>query len=515
MVTRKRKADHQGAFSGNRVERAIIDIGSNTVRLVLYGGSPRAPVVLFNEKVAARLGREIAETGRLADEAVELALRGLRRYALLLDDLKIEKIDVVATAAARDASNGEEFLDQVRALGFAPRLLAGREEARISAMGILGAFPGAKGIVADLGGGSLELIEVDGQDTGKGITLPLGTLRLPEYTAADVSATKAKLRPVLDRAVWAEDAGGTLYLVGGTWRAMAVYAMIGQEYPLTDPHGFMLEYADAKSLAKTIAQSAPDDLAAITRISTMRSASLPNAGILLSALLTKMRPERIVFSSWGLREGVLFDELEEYARAQDPLLAGVGEFAALRGTPPLLATRVAGWTAQATPQQTIKQRGIQKQGSAAGDLRTERIREAATMLCLAAMQIEPNLRVELAIDWALHKRWIDLDPAGRAMIAATVCGNGNQLDLPAALYELASDEQLEEALCWGLAIRLCRRLGGRSTKLFQLSSLTIESGKLVLSIEASHADLFGLPTEKDMALLAERLGLEPDMRIVH
>lgn len=514
MVTRKRKADHQGAFSGNRVERAIIDIGSNTVRLVLYGGSPRAPVVLFNEKVAARLGREIAETGRLADEAVELALRGLRRYALLLDDLKIKKIDVVATAAAREASNGEEFLDQVRALGFAPRLLAGREEARISAMGILGAFPGARGIVADLGGGSLELIEVDGQSrearTGKGITLPLGTLRLPEYAGADVSATKAKLRPVLDRAVWADGAGGTLYLVGGTWRAMAVYAMIRRDYPLTDPHGFTLEYADAKSLAKTIAQSAPDDLAAITRISTMRSASLPNAGILLSALLKKMRPERIIFSSWGLREGVLFDELEDYARAQDPLLAGVGEFAALRGTPPLLATRVAGWTAQATPHH-----GNPDQGTTTGDLRTERIREAATMLCLAAMQIEPNLRVELAIDWALHKRWIDLDPAGRAMIAATVCGNGNQLDLPAALYELASEEQLEEALCWGLAIRLCRRLGGRSTKLFQLSSLTIESGKLVLSVEASHADLFGLPTEKDMALLAGRLGLEPDMRIVH
>ncbi|MGB7372986.1 Ppx/GppA family phosphatase [Pontixanthobacter sp.] len=503
-MTRKRKADHQGAFSGNRVDRAIIDIGSNTVRLVLYGGSPRAPVVLFNEKVAARLGRDIAETGRLADDAAELALRGLRRYALLLDDLKIDKIDVVATAAVREASNGEEFLDRVRALGFAPRLLAGREEARISAMGILGAFPGAAGIVADLGGGSLELIEVDGQGTGKGITLPLGTLRLPEYATGDVPGTKARLRQVLGRAGWAGDARGTLYLVGGTWRAMAVFAMIERDYPLTDPHGFTLEYADAKSLGKTIAQSAPDDLAAMTRISAMRSASLPGAGILLLALLKTIRPERIIFSSWGLREGVLFDDLEAYVRAQDPLLAGVGEFAALRGTPPLLAARVAGWTAQAIPPR----RAI------AGALNTERLREAATMLCLAAMQIEPNLRVELAIDWALHKRWIDLDPAGRAMIAATVCGNGNQLDLPAALYALASEEQLERALCWGLAIRLCRRLGGRSTKLFQLSSLTIESGTLLLSIEASHADLFGLPTEKDMALLAGRLGLEPEMRIV-
>lgn len=504
MVARARTADRQGSFSGNRVERAIIDIGSNTVRLVLYGGSPRAPVVLFNEKVAARLGREIAETGRLADEAIELAMRGLRRYALLLADLKIEKVDVVATAAARDAINGEEFLDQVRALGFAPKLLSGREEARISAMGVLGAFPAAEGIVADLGGGSLELIELSKGSTGKGITLPLGTLRLPEYSGATFAETKANLQPILAKADRVKAASGTLYLVGGTWRAMAVYAMLERDYALTDPHGFALDYDDAKVLAKAIASAGTDALLAIPRISSMRAASLPDAGALLSAVLKKLRPDRIVFSSWGLREGVLFDDLETYARAQDPLLAGVGEFASLRGTPPLLAARIAGWTAHALP---VSASGKRETGR-------ERIREAATLLCLAAMQIEPNLRIDLAMDWSLHKRWIDLDPAGRAMMAATVCGNGNQLDLPPALYQLASKEQLEEAVCWGLAIRLCRRLGGRSTKLYQLSKLQIEGGELVLSIDASHSDLFGLPNEKDLALLASRLGLEPRVDVL-
>ena len=135
MRQRARLADRQGAFSGNRVERAIIDIGSNTVRLVLYGGSPRAPVTLFNEKVAARLGREIAETSLLAQEAIDLAMRGLKRYALLLRELKVAIVDVVATAAVREASNGPQFLADVKALGFAPRLLSGEDEAQISAMG--------------------------------------------------------------------------------------------------------------------------------------------------------------------------------------------------------------------------------------------------------------------------------------------------------------------------------------------------------------------------------------------
>ncbi len=174
-------ADREGLFAGHRAQRAIIDIGSNTVRLVVYGGPPRAPVVLFNEKVAARLGRDIAATGMLADVAMDAAIGGLRRYALLLEEWGVETVDVVATAAVREAGNGDDFLARVRALGFAPKLLAGAQEAYASAMGVIGAFPGASGIAADLGGGSLELIGFTDGTPGTGISLPLGTLRLPQY----------------------------------------------------------------------------------------------------------------------------------------------------------------------------------------------------------------------------------------------------------------------------------------------------------------------------------------------
>lgn len=304
MSLRARRPDRHGAFSGYRVDRAIIDVGSNTVRMVLYGGAPRAPVTLFNEKVAARLGRDIATSGRLADEAVEQALRGLRRYALLLRELEVARVDLVATAAVREASNGGEFLAELRRIGFEPRLLSGEEEAQLSAMGVIGAFPGASGVVADLGGGSLELVRIGGGACGHGASLPLGTLRLPEYRKATGEKTRAALAKAIRKANVAGAAGDTLYLVGGTWRAMAVAAIEARGYPLTDPHGFTLGIEEARRLARQIARSDDRSLLAMPRISAMRAASLPDAGLLLGALLETLAPDAVVISAWGLREGI-------------------------------------------------------------------------------------------------------------------------------------------------------------------------------------------------------------------
>jgi len=498
MVLRSRRTDRDGSFSGNRVERAIIDIGSNTVRLVVYGGSPRAPVTVFNEKVVARLGRDIADSGRLADEAVDLALRGLRRFAVLLNELNIERVDVVATAAAREAENGPEFLAAIREFGLEPRLLSGEDEARISAMGAIGAFPGVDGIVADLGGGSLELVGVADDTPQSSCSLPLGTLRLANFRGENSDEMRRNLDSAINQIGWLGGKTPTLTLVGGTWRAMAAVAMELQKYPLTDPHGFTLSSGEVRALARRLSVASKGDLSQFTRLSSMRANYLSDAGVLLGVLLDRIKPREVTFSSWGLREGILFDELDHSAKAQDPLLAGVGEFASLRGTPPLLATRVAAWTVGALP---------------AGSEGSERVRLAATMLALASMQIEPNLRTEIAMDWALQKRWINVDACGRAMMAAAVSANKRECDVPDTLRELATEEQIEEAIRWGLAIRLCRRLGGRSNRIFNASSLSIDAGKLVLAIDEELSGLYGEPTQKDLDLLADRLNLEADVRI--
>ncbi|MFN3862715.1 MAG: Ppx/GppA family phosphatase [Erythrobacter sp.] len=504
MSYRTRRGNRAGDIAGGTPQRAIIDIGSNTVRLVVYGGTMRAPMVLLNEKVTAKLGREIATTGRLADEAMALALRGLRRFALLLDDLGISDVETVATAAVREAANGRAFVDQLREIGLAPRVISGEEEALLSAHGVIGAFPDAHGIVADLGGGSLELVRVSQGSADGASTLPLGTLRLPEYRKGGRSAMKKALDKVIRSAGWdlaaaAPEAKGALYLVGGTWRAMAVFAMAVSGHPLSDPHGFELDPAAALRIAETLAGSESDALRSRERISTMRAEKLPDAAVLLAVLLARLNPAKVVFSSWGLREGLLYDRLPAHSRAQDPLLAGIAVFASQRGTTPTLATRMAAWTLDAAPARA--------HGS-------ERLRLGATMLALASMQIEPNLRMPQAIDWALHKRWIAVDGKGRAMMAAAIAANGNLLNLPARVRALASEEALEEAIRWGLALRLARRLGAQSRRSLEVSRLVVSDGALVLRLADSHAALFGVPTEKDIKALAGRLGMPWEVEIV-
>lgn len=492
----RRRGDRNGAFSGTQPERAIIDIGSNTVRLVIYGGSMRAPAVLLNEKVTARLGRDIAKDGTLAEEAVQLAMRGLERFALMLRDLDIEDVETVATAAVREASNGPQFVSALERLGLAPRVLSGETEACLSASGVAGAFPGARGTVADLGGGSLELVHVDNAQPEDAVSLPLGTLRLPDFHGKSAGAMRKALESEIDDGagkISARSNGHPLYLVGGTWRCMAVYAMQERGHPLSDPHGFSLASDEAAALAKALAKEDVDTLKSRERISSMRAEKLPDAAVLLQAMLAKLEPSELRFSSWGLREGLLFDRLSAHDRMQDPLLAGIAVFAAQRGAPATLATRVAGWTVEAAPARTH------------GD---ERLRLAATMLALASMQIEPNIRLPQAVDWALHKRWIALEADERAMLAAAIAANGNALELPDAVTKLASEQALEEAICWGLAIRLARRLGGGSARSFQASRLLVHGNTLVLRLAQSHAALFGVPTEKDMKLLAGRRGFD-------
>jgi exopolyphosphatase/guanosine-5'-triphosphate,3'-diphosphate pyrophosphatase len=486
------------AFANAVPHRAVIDIGSNTVRLVVYGGAQRAPTVLLNEKVVAQLGRDLPHSGSIPAEAMGIALRGLKRYRRILTDLHVNDIDVIATAAARLAKNGKAFLKQVRDCGFEPLLLSGEEEARTSAMGVIGAFPGAHGVVADLGGGSIELVEIGNGEATHGVSLPFGSLMLGEMRAAGSEKFKRKIIKTLRGEDWAHPVAEPLYMVGGTWRALACFAMDEAGHPLTDPHGFTLDAAQAMKLAKHVRLLKPGKLN-IPRVSAMRAQVLPHAAALLQVLLKELQPTELIFSSWGLREGRLFDRLDTAARAQDPLLAGIANFAAPRGGPPTLATRIAAWTVDALPH---------------GGYGSERVRLAATMLALASMQIEPNLRLRQAVNWALYKRWMDLSDEGRAMIAAAVSANCGSCDLPKILGRLARQEALDEALCWGLAIRLARRLGAGSRRSLRNSALGVKGGKLVLYLCESHADLWAEHVKADLVALAGQLALEPAMEVV-
>ena len=477
--------------------RAVIDIGSNTVRLVIYEGTGRAPETVWNEKVAARLGRDLSDSGRIPEEAAQEAMAALARYAMLLDDRQIEDVQTIATAAARDASNGQEFLARVAALGLEPRLLSGEEEACISAFGAIGAFPGAEGIVADLGGGSLELVKIAGNDCRDAVSLPFGTLRLPQFRAADPGLAKT-LNDRLASVGWADAQADTLYMVGGTWRALAHYAMTAADYPLTDPHGYCIAVEEVRAFCHELATADPEKLLTISGITEMRAAYLPNAAAMLLPLLEAIRPKRLVFSSWGIREGLLYARLTDIQRAIDPLLSAVHAFAEPRDAPVVDAARVAGWTADLA--------------NGAGK-RNERLRLASAQLAAALQRVEPNLRTNHATEWALDKRWIDCTARDRAMICAALYGSLNRTEIPAKLRELADDDDLREAITWGLGFRLARRLGAGARAALGNSKLRRKKKSLVLYVDQSRAALATWPVTNDLEILASWLGLTPKIKI--
>lgn len=477
--------------------RAVIDIGSNTIRMVIYGGPKRAPAVLYNEKITARLGRSVAENGQLGQKASKLALSALQRYSALVRLKGITDVQTVATAAVRDASNGEAFLENVRALGLKPRLLSGAEEAITSAMGVAGAFPAAKGIVADLGGGSLEIVHVDGMRCQHGVSLPLGALRLPQLREAGAARFGRRVRKMVQATEWRCTPGETLYLVGGAHRALARFAMHTARWPLDDPHGFELDADAAAKLCRSVLRGNPPQN--IPGLASSRQASLPDAAALLATLLRLVQPSKLIFSSWGLREGLVFLTLNKGVQAQDPLLAGVAAFAESMGVDTDAATMVAHWIADALP---------------AGRKGDGRLQLAGAMLALSEQRVEPNLRADLAMQWALRKRWIGIDTDGRAMIASCLLANAGRPPPSADLARIASPERLREAQAWGLAVRLCRRFSGVIPEVLETSSLTVKGSKLLLSVADTCAALYTDPVARDLSALAERLSLQPEFRIV-
>jgi exopolyphosphatase/guanosine-5'-triphosphate,3'-diphosphate pyrophosphatase len=423
---------------------------------------------------------------------MDTALAGLARYSTILRMRGTTQVEAVATAAVRDARNGGAFLDEVRKLGLAPRLISGTEEAETSAMGVIAAFPGARGVVADLGGGSMELVDIDGMRCEHGVTMPLGSLQLPALRATGPDKFARRVKKALASAHWSGGEGMPLYLVGGSHRALAHYAMQQAAWPLDDPHGYEMSCDETVKLCRSIAHGKP--LTAVKGVSASRLAALPDTAALLAVLLRLLQPSHLVFSSWGLREGLIFRGLSSAAQEQDPLLAGTAAFIQTLDVVPATAAVVAGWTAAANP--------LDGEGH-------ERLRLAATMLALASHRVEPNLRPELAVDWALRKRWIGIDAEGRARIAAALLANTGRLALPPELERLAPAASLREGQAWGLAIRLCRRFSHGLTEALANSSLAIERDQLLLTVREPLDALCNEGVDKDLALLADRLRLQP------
>lgn len=477
---------------------AIVDIGSNSVRLVVYSGAKRVPSVIFNEKVLAGLGREVDETGRIGETAQTRALAALGRFRALTDEMGVVRTQVVATAAVREASNGAAFLERVRKLGLRPRILSGEEEGKRAGQGVLSAIPDAEGVVGDLGGGSLELVEVSDGRVLRSASLPLGVLRL------DALIEKGGFSKRVDKAIKAAGfgdgcAGRPFYMVGGSWRALARLELALTRHPLPITHQHVMPVDRPRALREALANADRSIAADLPSFSISRFPTLPAANRLLDALVGALGPSHLVVSSFGIREGLLYHELSREERALDPLIEAVREAGAGLGRFAQHGELLDGWIAPAFDD----------------DPRYARLRLAACLLADIGWAAHPDFRAERGIDMALHGNWVAIDAPGRVMLAqALFCNFGGGRDFPyPETASLCTPAELERAAGWGYAMRLGQRLSGGVAGGLQRSRLSREDGLLLLEVDADHAALIGETVERRLKTLAGALGLKPEVEL--
>jgi exopolyphosphatase/guanosine-5'-triphosphate,3'-diphosphate pyrophosphatase len=301
----------------------VIDIGSNSVRLVVYEGLTRSPTPIFNEKVLAGLGREVQTTGLLAADAIEKAYAALRRFRALCDRMAVAQLWVIATAACREAKNGKTFVAEAEQIcGVKIDVLSGKREAELSALGVVSGFHKPDGIVGDLGGGSLELTDVQGQRIKAGLTLPLGGLALQDISSKSLKKAEKITRTALEDARLLEHGKGrTFYAIGGTWRALARLHIWQTGYPLHVMHGYVMPAPEAFEFSSLVHRVDPEMLSQIEVVADARRPLLAYAALVLENLVRIARPKDIVISALGVREGLLYSMLDAKERDKDPLIA--------------------------------------------------------------------------------------------------------------------------------------------------------------------------------------------------
>jgi exopolyphosphatase/guanosine-5'-triphosphate,3'-diphosphate pyrophosphatase len=490
---------------------AIIDIGSNSVRLVVYKGLTRTPAVLFNEKVMAGLGKGLSVGGELSADSVDSALVALARFARLCDAMAVDSIRVVATAAVRDAANGGRFVARVaQETGLAVEIIDGETEARGAAYGVIAGIPDADGVVGDLGGGSLELVRVAGGEIHERLSLPLGALRLDAFRKKSRRMLAHEIDEGLKALQWASlGKGKPFYAVGGSWRALAQLHMHLTDWPLPVIHQHVLPLDAPERLVRTLAHISVKSLKAIPAISSSRAPQLPGAAAMLRAVTRRLGSSSIIMSAYGLREGLLFQSLPEAARHDDPLLSAAREAAVRSGrfsdaTDAAVGDALLGFTDDLFPGETPAQR---------------RLRHAAALLADTSWRAHPDMRAEDGMDRALHGSWVGIDAAERAMLANALwvvnggAANGPHLNL---LGRLATPEQLRLALQWGLALRLGQRLGGGAAEPVGEARLarSPDGRTLWLSLPRASAALYGESVARRHRALALALGLQAELQLL-
>ncbi|MEM7173149.1 MAG: Ppx/GppA phosphatase family protein [Pseudomonadota bacterium] len=451
---------------------AIIDIGSNSIRLVIFDAIGRTPATLFNEKVTCGLGRSIGETGRLSTEGVELALPNLQRFAKLAQSLGVAWTVCLATAAVRDAEDGPDFVEQVAALcGLSVTVLTGNEEALLSASGVISAFPFASGLIADLGGGSVELVEVNNGILGQSVTLPLGTLYLMNLGRATDKKVRKEIDRQLEQVNWLSAIkGNEFYTVGGSWRNLARLTLDTVRYPLHIVNGYQLPVSAVRDMVRVLGRQTSRSLDGIRSISKRRLEALPYGALLMERIIAAACCRGVTFTAQGLREGFIHDCSSEQEQSQDPLLQAAKELALRDDRLDSMGPELFDWTSTLFDSETMEQK---------------RLRQAACWLADIGWREHPDYRGAIVFNWILQYPFLAIDHPGRVFLAYSLLvryGNPLKDDTTRDLLTLLSSEQLSRARILGAALRLAFRVSAVLAENLRRSSLEIIDGQVELSL---------------------------------
>jgi len=473
----------------------VIDIGSNSVRFVIYGLYGSAFFPIYNEKVLAGLGRDLRETGRLSETGKQETLRALKRFRALVDARLLSPVLIAATAAMRDGEDAPDFRERVEDVTrFDIKPTSGREEARLAALGVLAGDRRSQGLVCDLGGASLEFVQVAGGKVGDGVTTNLGPFQvMGDDLTEDFDA--ARYRQTIDTALSSIDLGNTdtAYLVGGAWRNLMKVHQERTGYPLAILQGYSLPAQDALEFCRWAYGEGRAEVAGWSGISARRRETLPYGALALEAVITHFAPRQIRVSATGLREGLVADYLGELRNRRSPLIDGCRDLA--RGN-----LQAEGF---ATPLGRFLAPIDQHLPSAFDPENEARLRKAARHLAGMGKGLHPDYRAELVFEQVLYAPIAGLLHSERAYLAH-IMHNCYTFALTTsdetAVEHLLTANQRRAARIYGAAIRLAVAACGRTPELLSELSLSWD-GSVSITAQPSFKALEGMRTDHRLGKL--------------
>ncbi len=511
-MTRKQKTTQKYIEAQGRLRErepvAILDIGSNSVRLVIYEGLTRSPAVLFNEKVLCGLGRGVAQTGTLNEKAVKRALTAIKRFYQLSSQIGVKDLHILATAAAREAENGPKFIKQVETICSAKvQLLTGSMEAYYAGLGADSGFYKPDGIVGDLGGGSMELTPTS-DDAKQGVTTPLGGIRLQESSKGDISQAAKIARQELSnvKLKW-PNKSKCFYAIGGTWRNLARLHMFDVGYPLDVVHGYTVKAKDYIEFCKRVSKENLDDFKGIEDISKNRRNLLPFGAISLMSALERLGAKEVQMSATGLREGYLYSLLDDETCNSDALLEATGELAILRSRSPQHGLELADWTGAA-----LKVLG-QKE-----TISEERWRKAACNLADISWRSDSDFRAEQSLGIINNAGFNSISHEGRAFLTIVNFhrhqGLGSKHQ-PPKIAKLATEETAKKARLLAALFRLLYLFSASVEGVLpNLKLVRTGYGNLILEVPEELKVLIGERPKSRLEQLCKEIGEEMTISIV-